>query len=112
MTLLTDFFASSRRLLPFVFWCIAMILITVCYRGPTTLGTTLMAALAEGQTWGLRIWNPKRTTLTPYLANPRNQTHRMSFRIICKGFAAGALIISNCGTHLASMMAALALIFA
>lgn len=46
VTRLADFFASSGRFLPFVFWCIAIILITVCCFPSTALGTTLMAAFA------------------------------------------------------------------
>jgi hypothetical protein len=46
LTGLADFFASSGRVLPFVFRSIAMILITVFCRLPIALITTLMAAFA------------------------------------------------------------------
>jgi hypothetical protein len=55
MTRLADFFASSGRLIPFVFWCIAMILITVYCFPSTASGTTLMAAFTLRQTWGFWI---------------------------------------------------------
>jgi hypothetical protein len=42
LTRLADFFASGGRILPFVFWRIAMILITVFWRQPIALITTLM----------------------------------------------------------------------
>jgi hypothetical protein len=46
LTRLADFFASSGRILPFVFRSIAMILITVFWRLTIALSTALMAAFA------------------------------------------------------------------
>jgi hypothetical protein len=55
LTRLANFFASSGRFIPFVFWYIAMIFITVCCFPSTALGTTLMAAFTLRQTWGFWI---------------------------------------------------------